>query len=50
MRTEKIEIRLTKKEKEKFIEIQKKLGYSSISEMVRHILINNHYEEQRREV
>ena len=41
MRTEKIEIRLTKKEKEKFIELRDKLGYSSLSEMIRHIIINS---------
>jgi hypothetical protein len=39
-RTEKIEIRLTKLEKEKFIEIQRKLGYSSLSEMIRHLLFD----------
>ena len=37
-RTEKIEIRVTKMEKEKFLEMQAKLGYSSMSEMIRHIL------------
>lgn len=40
MRTEKIEIRLTNKEKQEFIDIQKKLGYSSISEMIRHVFFD----------
>ena len=39
-RTEKIEIRLTKLEKEKFLEMQLNLGYSNLSEMVRHLILN----------
>jgi len=39
MRTEKVEIRLTKKEKESLIKLRDKLGYSSLSEMIRHIII-----------
>lgn len=39
-RTEKIEIRLTKIEKEKLMQIKFKLGYSSLSEMIRHVFFD----------